>query len=247
MYDWTTEEFIQAEVKAAAAKDPSMKLEDMLELKAQLEDEQKRAKFIWLAGNSGGSKNKLLLHMNDFHNDKLLYGLITSVYTGDGYGFPRSIIIKAKSIAKNIPEEERLTNLPAGDPVTIYRADSASDLFFQRYPKAAPSWTINKNVAIWFAYRLVKGALDHGEEPRYRPLTLWKATIPRNKIIAYLTERGEYEVLQHNNAQHLEILPAPTKEEIDAAFAEHEAECKKGMEELNAWARENGYHEIPIE
>ena len=239
MIDWTTEEFIDAEVEQAFADNPGFTLQEALDLREQLEEEQEHGKCIMLVGNSGNSKYKLLDHINDFHNNKMLFGLITDIYTNDGYSFPRSIILKAKRIAKEIPQEDRLKDLPAGDTVTVYRADSWSSPHSLTPVKTAPSWTTNKNVAIWFAYR--------GQERGHRPLTIWKGEIPRDKIIAYLTNRSEFEVLQHNNVKNIEILPAPTEEEIAAAFAEHEQYQKKGLEELNKWAEENGYHTIQKE
>lgn len=234
MIDWTTKEFIEAEVQQAFKDNPDFTFEDALLLKDQLAEEQALGKRIMSVGNSGNSKYKLLDHINDFHNNKMLFGLITDIYTNDGYGFPRSVILKAKRIAKEIPLEERLKDLPAGDPVTVYRADRWSSQYSLTPVKTAPSWTTNKNVAIWFAYR------------QRQPLTLWKAEIARDKIIAYLTCRNEFEVLQHNNVKNIEMLPAPTEDEISAALAEHERYKKEELEKLNKWAKENGYYTIDI-
>lgn len=204
-------------------------------------DEEALANKIRFMGNGGFYPSKAALkdNLHRFHNSKILFDLILSVYTNDGYGFPRSVIQKAKSIAKEIPQEERLKDLPAGDPVTVYRADSWNSTHSLTPVKTAPSWTTNKNVAIWFAYR--------GRERGHQPLTLWKAEIPRDKIIAYLTDRSEFEVLQHNNVKNMEILPAPAEEEVAAAFEEHTQHCKESLEELNKWALENGYHTIDID
>lgn len=204
-------------------------------------DEETLAKKIFMMGNSGfySSKDALKENLHRFQDKKILFNLILDVYSNDGYGFPRGVIQEAKRIAKEISQEERLKNLPAGDPVTVYRADSWSVPHSLTPVKTAPSWTTSKNVAIWFAYR--------GRERGHQPLTIWKAEIARDKIIAYLTDRHEFEVLQHNNVKNLEILPAPTGKEIDAAFAEHERYCNDTLEDLNKWAKENGYHTIPKE
>ena len=203
-------------------------------------NEEELAKRIRLSGNGGfySSKDRLKENLHRFHNKQILFDLILSVYTNDGYGFPRSVILEAKRIAKEIPQEDRLKDLPAGDTVTVYRADSWSSPHSLTPVKTAPSWTTSKNVAIWFAYR--------GQKRGHQPLTIWKAEIARGKIIAYLTDRHEFEVLQHNNVKNLEILPAPTGKEIDAAFAEHERYCNETLEELNKWAKENGYYTIDI-
>ena len=197
-------------------------------------DEENLANKILLMGNSGPytSKDCLKDNIQRFQDKRILFDLILNVYVNDGYGFPRSVIQKAKSIAKEIPQEERLKGLPDGDPVTVYRADSWWITNSLSPVKTAPSWTTNKNVAIWFAYRWYWAYKEHGEEPPAPPLTIWKAEIPRNKIIAYLTGRGEFEVLQHNNVKNLEILPPPTDVEIQAAFEEHKRISEQQIQEL---------------
>ena len=162
----------------------------------------------------------------------ILFELICDVYTNDGYNFPRGVIQKAKSIAKYIPEEERLKDLPEGNPITVYRADMWQDARYAYLVKTCPSWTTNKNVAIWFAYRRHRQALDWGVTPKFPPCAIWKGEIARDKIIAYLTGRDEFEVLQHNNVKNLEVLPAPTEEEINLAFAEHKQHCDETAEML---------------
>ena len=194
-------------------------------------DEKTLADTILLMGNSGlyTSKDCLKDNINRFQNKRILFNLILDVYTNDGYGFPRSVIQKAKSIAKEIPQEERLKGLPGGDPVTVYRADSWWNTNSLSPVKTAPSWTTNKNVATWFAYRWYWSYKEHGEEPPAPPLTIWKAEIPRSKIIAYLTGRDEFEVLQHNNVKNLEILPPPADEEIRAVFEERKRSSEQHM------------------
>lgn len=192
-------------------------------------DEEELASSISLMGNGSiySSKDALKDNLHCFHDNKILFNLILDVYTNDGYGFPRSVIQKAKSIAKEIPQEDRLKGLPAGDPVIVYRADRWDSTFSLSTVKTAPSWTTSKNVAIWFAYRDYKRYIDRGYTPPKPPARIWKAEIARDKIIAYLTDRGEFEVLQHNNVKNLEVLPTPTEEEVAAAFEDHKRTYKE--------------------
>lgn len=201
---------------------------------SEARDEERLADAILLLGNGGlyTSKDCLKDNLHSFNDKRILFNLILNVYANDGYGFPRSVILKAKSLAKEIPQEERLKGLLNGDPITVYRADSCNSTHSLTPVKTAPSWTTNKNVAIWFAYRLYWGYKEHGIEPPSPPLTIWKAEIPRDKIIAYLTDRNEFEVLQHNNVRNLEIIHAPADDEIRAAFEEHARLYEQHLQEL---------------
>lgn len=173
-------------------------------------DEQGAADFIDMMGNSGGAASLLKQYYRQFKDKKILYRCIVDVYSIDGYFFPKCLILEAKRIAPTIDPQERYGDLPAGDTVTVYRR-TLDDL---TNPKWATSWTTNKNVAIWFAYRREIGSP-----------TVYQATIKRDKIIAYDNSRKEYEVMQHGNVQNIVKLNV-TKKEVDAAMKWHKENTK---------------------
>jgi len=171
------------------------KIEDALNSK----DYTTAAHYIDMADNWEHEQQALLLLYADRIEDpKILFHLIMEVYTNDGYNFPKKIIQKAKRIAKEIPQEERLSGLPAGDVITIYRG--ASKIYPGDYMRlrTAISWTTNKACAVWFANR--------------RNGVVWKGTIDRNKIIAYTNDRNEYEIIQHMNVKNPHICKIDPKE-----------------------------------
>ena len=67
-------------------------------------DEKGAAKIIdHRLGNAGHMQQRALwLYMDSFTDRKLLFDLILSVYTNDGYDFPKKIIRKLKQLAKEI-------------------------------------------------------------------------------------------------------------------------------------------------
>lgn len=169
--------------------------------------EESAASLISLAcGNFGKwrSANVLWMFYKRFTDPAILYRCIIDTYTNDGYKFPRRVMLRAKKIAPSIPAVERFGDLPAGDVLTVYRAANTpinkvrNDL----------SWTINKNVALWFGYRLSD---LYGED--FDPLHVYTGTIERDKIIAYTNDRNEYEVIQHGSVKDITEIH-PTNEEI---------------------------------
>lgn len=163
------------------------------------------------------SRQGCLKRVADKFTDKaILYRLILSVYTMDGYNFPRSLIIKMKSASSAIQDEERLNGIVAGDPVTVYRASITTD---KQAVRNEISWTTNYDVAVFFAYK-EQLRIDDWFDEELEPLHIWKAEIPRNKIIAYTNDREEYEVIQHRGVQNPVMLMPPTEEEINRIFQE---------------------------
>lgn len=181
-------------------------------------DEQGAADFIDMMGNSGGAASLLKQYYRQFKDKKILYHCIVDVYSIDGYNFPRCLMLEAKRIAPTIDPQERYGDLPAGDTVTVYRGVTRD--MWSRFPrtftspKFGISWTTNKNVAIWFAYR------HDTELPG-----VYQGTIKRDKIIAYDNGRKEFEVMQHGNVQNIVKLNV-TQEEIDAAMQWHDENTK---------------------
>lgn len=148
--------------------------------------------------------NVLFVLLDSFHDQSILFRCIIDTYVCDGYNFPKSVMMHAKKIAPQIPASERLMELPDGDPVTVYRATK------DPIDKARNgiSWTTNKNVAIWFAYRFAKFR---------EPLHVYSGAIKRDKIIAYTNDRNEFEVIQHRNVKVTDELH-PTLDDVQRAM-----------------------------
>lgn len=152
-------------------------------------------------------QNALWLWKESFKDERVLFDLIIDVYTIDGYNFPKSIIQKAKRIAKTIPEEHRLKGLPPGDVIKVWRgADTPHEEYFAQNLRKDISWTTDKDCAIWFANRITS---SYSPE---RKGAVWEAEINRDKIIAFTDERSESEVLQHMNVKNIHLLDIPSEE-----------------------------------
>lgn len=92
---------------------------------------------------------------------------------------------------KDLPESVRYM-----DSFTVYHA-GAEPL---DKVKNALSWTLSRDVAEWFAKR--------HEITHNLPQHIYKATIAANKVIAFLNERNEYEIIQYRNVKDIEEVPA---------------------------------------
>lgn len=124
------------------------------------------------------------------NNQTLLLNSIIGDYTRNGYDFPKSRILLAKSLASRIPACERLEGLPDGDIITVWRGDSTDDDSQAAKMRSAVSWTTDLSVAVWFADRIHKPNTPNGLG------AVWQAQISREDIIAFTQEREESEVLQ---------------------------------------------------
>lgn len=176
------------------------------------------------------SQQALDLFYKRFHNKQTLFHLILSVYTRDGYFFPRRLIRKAKQLAPSISEEERLKDLPEGEVVTVYRGSYTAQTN-EAELKKEPSWTTSRDTAIWFAYKVSRQQRDFGKE--YPPANVYCAEISRKDIIAYLTNRNESEVLQYNSVYNITALQPPAEKEVDAIFKAHAEGQKADLQELH--------------
>ena len=63
------------------------------------------------------------------------------------------------------------------------------------------SWTLCKDIAEWFVVYNDKNA---GYE---LPQHIYKATIPADKVIAFLNGRDEFEILQFQGVENIQIIP----------------------------------------
>ena len=143
-----------------------------------------------------------------FKDNAILYDCIISVYSMHGYCFPKKIIMKAKQIAPEIPDSIRYNDLPRTKEVIVYRGTAST----ADQAKNEISWTTNKDIAVWFAYRYHEVNSDNLPD-----LHVYQGTINYDKIIAYYNGRSEFEVMQHRNVRNItEIFP--TDEEIKDVF-----------------------------
>lgn len=160
---------------------------------------------ITLLGNTGES-----LYALDLVHDKIpsnqLYEITLDIYTDSRVSFAghKKRILELRKVRpddylKELPEELRQT-----DPLTVYRATQS---MADRKIGTEISWTTNKNVAIWFYQRFPS-------ESRH----LYKATISKDKIIAYTNRRNEFEVLQHQGVRNIEEITV-SQEDVNRAMA----------------------------
>lgn len=189
--------------------------------------EQEAADAITLAGNWGmwRSANILSVVYEKFSDMEILYRCIIDTYVGDGYNFPKRVMIKAKKISHCISQGERLGDLLPGDLITVYRAANTpiskvhNDI----------SWTTEKNVAVWFANRG-----SYFSDGKITLLHVYQGQIQREKIIAFTNDRNEYEVIQHSSVKNIVELPI-TEVDIKAAMEwkmlRHNQEAEGGQRE----------------
>lgn len=183
------------------------------------EDEKGAADTLRSISDTNGIRQTILRDLIDsFTDQKILYRLIVDIYADDGYNFPKKIILRAKSISKTIPESIRLKNLHDNrNTIRIWRGSGITDPGSTSAIRTEVSWTTNRAIAIWFASR--------------RNGAVWEGTINRDKIIAFISERDEYEILQHMNVQAPHIISI-TQAEIDAAREAHQKEYEANLKSL---------------
>ena len=116
---------------------------------------------------------------------------------GDGIDIIRRVIKESLKYRKpnwrdKLPESVR--NL---EEFTVYRAtcDTPDEV------ANSLSWTLCKDIAEWFVVYNNKNA---GYE---LPQHIYKATIPADKIIAFLNSRDEFEILQFQGVENIQIIP----------------------------------------
>ena len=103
----------------------------------------------------------------------------------------RAKIIRPDNWRDALPESVRDIKM-----FTVYRGGIGS---IERAPLSI-SWSLSYDVAEWFAHR---------SELFYRcPCHVYQGTIHADKVIAYLPERSEFEIIQHRNVKNVqEITP----------------------------------------
>lgn len=183
-------------------------------------DEKGAAKIIdYRLGNAGHMQQRaLLLYMDSFTDKKLLFDLILSVYTNDGYDFPKRIIRKTKQLAKDIPEDERLHGLQSDERfIRVWRGTTVKDPEAASLLRTSISWTTDKAVAIFFANRC--GGV------------VWEGIIDRKNIIAFCQVRNESEVLQYMNVRDAHIIDI-SAEEREQALEERRKSYEASLKRL---------------
>lgn len=183
-------------------------------------DEEGAADTLRYCCEMNGIRQTILYDFVDYFIDQqLLYNLIVDIYAMDGYRFPKKLILRAKSISKTIPENIRLNSLhDNGKYIKIWRGSSLTDPASISAIRTEVSWTTNKAEAIWFANR--------------RDGAAWEGVINRDKIIAFINDRNEYEVLQHMNVQDPHIINI-TRAEINEARETHNKEFEAYLDSLS--------------
>ena len=182
-------------------------------------DQKGAAKIIdHRLGNAGHMQQRaLLLYMDSFTDRKLLFDLILSVYTNDGYDFPKKIIRKLKQLAKEIPENKRLHGLQSDERfIRVWRGTTIKDPEAASLLRTSISWTTDKSVAVFFANRC--GGV------------VWEGIIDRKKIIAFCQDRNESEVLQHMNIRDAHIIDISAEEwaqALEERRRSHEASVER--------------------
>ena len=182
------------------------------------EDSIKSKIIDYRLGNASHMQQRaLLLYMDSFTDKKLLFDLILSVYTNDGYDFPKKIIRKAKQLARDIPENERLYGLPSKERfIRVWRGTTIKDPEAASLLRTSISWTTDKSVAVFFANRC--GGV------------VWEGIIDRKKIIAFCQDRNESEVLQHMNIRDAHIIDISAEEwaqALEERRRSHEASVER--------------------
>lgn len=164
---------------------------------------------ITLLGNTGDALYALNVAHDRIPPDQL-YEITLDIYTNSKIPFTgcKKRIIELQKVRpddylRELPEELKSIN-----PLTVYRATSSS---IDQKISTEISWTTNKDVAVWFYQRLFT-------ESKH----LYKATIRKDKIIAYTNCRNEFEVLQHRGVKDIEEVTV-NQEDIDCAIKAHQS------------------------
>lgn len=150
----------------------------------------------------------------------------------DNHGDHSPIIRKYVRRARIIRPENWRDALPESvrdlDTFTIYRG-SSSDI-----SRASLSWSLSYDVAEWFARR---------NNFLYQlPVHVYQATIKADKVIAYLNEREEFEIVQYRNVKDVqEITPlrgySPQYEKYLAGRSLSLSEREKSKPYFDEWYR----------
>jgi len=127
------------------------------------------------------------------------------VNKGDTYPVLRRILRDNRSCRPENWRDELPEAVRDNEVFTVYRAGSQT-IDKVRY---SMSWTLSRDVAEWFADRN-----DHYGCPEQH---IYRATIAADKVIAYLNERNEFEIIQFRNVKNVVELPREgTSDEYNA-------------------------------
>lgn len=155
----------------------------------------------------------------------------------DSHGDHSPIIRKYVRRAKIIRPENWRDALPECvrnlDTFTVYRGGIGS---IERAPLSL-SWSLSYDIAEWFARRstLIYRLPNH----------VYQGTIKADKVIAYLNNRNEFEIIQHRNVKDVhEITPlrgySPPYEKYLATRTFNIREASVGDRYFNEWYQAQG-------
>ena len=139
----------------------------------------------------------LLQILDEKMPSELKYRIALYHYSHHGDNYPvirRCLRENKKHRAENwrdqLPEAVR-----ANKVFTVYRGGSESI----NKAKYKMSWSLSRDVAEWFASRNVLFG--------YPDQHIYRATIPADKVIAYINDRSEFEIVQYQNVRNIVELP----------------------------------------
>jgi len=125
--------------------------------------------------------------------DEQKYDVIVAVHTHEES--PKKSLNKylnaIKSLIPSDVAESVADHVDSDGNVTVYRGG-----VLVKNPALCPSWTLDFDVAEWFAKRF----LFMGDT------VLYKGLIKANDIIAYVQDRGEEEIIQHRGVNGIEVI-----------------------------------------
>lgn len=138
--------------------------------------------------------------------DDLKFDFLIDCYVKDGDSVPqvRQLIRGARKYRYSpLPDE-----LERQSKIVVYRAGEESI----DKAKYRLSWTIDKQVALYFRY-----LYNNGEHAQH----LYKGEISPDKVIAYTDDRSEKEIIQYRNVQNIvEFFEAVDVEELKRKYSE---------------------------
>ena len=116
---------------------------------------------------------------------------------GDHIGIIRQIIRRSLKLRDPNWREELPESVRDLNEFTVYRAacDSPERVV------GSLSWTLSKDIAEWFVL------YNNQNAGVQLPQRIYKATIPADKVIAYLGGRDEFEILQYRGVKDIKTIP----------------------------------------
>ena len=156
---------------------------------------QGQVDYITLVGN-GDSPNSLdfLRYFYDALSAVDRYRVTVDTYSGNGYNFPKDLIIGLKKCKPLDYLENLPTEYTKVESITVYRASQTPP---DGKLENEISWTTCRGVAEWFLERY-----DRNNTVAY----LYSGDICKQDIIAFTNDREECEIIQHGDVRNIRLL-----------------------------------------